>query len=146
MAPLNNRIGSLSNIFLLYSFLLSYSLHWLSFPFFFHLSFNLWLFLGLAILFYLHQIYTWFALQSNVNYFLKDNFCHKVAAIFKRFTLKANQRMKVIENYIWFPVVHENSINVKIWNPRSTIFLSSELVNMQFQNREMSKLTQAGPQ
>ena len=32
-------------------------------------------------------------------------------------TLKANQRMKVVENYIWFPVVHENSLVLKFEIP-----------------------------
>ena len=57
--------------------------------------------------------------------------------------VKANQRMKVIENYIWFPVVHENSLVLKFEIPALEFF---SVVNMQFQNRELSKLTLAGPQ
>ena len=65
--------------------------------------------------------------------------------------------MKLVENYIWFSVVHENSLILKfeMRAPQMLLFwlLSIEVfsrffsvVNMQFQNRELSKLTLAGPQ
>ena len=57
--------------------------------------------------------------------------------------LKANQRMKVVENYVWFPVVHENLLMLRFEIPAPQFF--SE-VNRQFQNKELSKLTQTWPQ
>ena len=57
--------------------------------------------------------------------------------------IKANQMTKVVENYILFPVVYENSLMLKFEIPAPQFF---SVVNMQFQNRELSKLTLAGPQ
>ena len=51
--------------------------------------------------------------------------------------------MKVFENYIWFPVVHENSLVLKFEIPALQFF---SVVNMQFHNRELSKFNLAGPQ
>ena len=51
--------------------------------------------------------------------------------------------MKVVENYIWFVVVHENSLMLKFEIPALQCF---SVVNVQFQNRELSKLALAGPQ
>ena len=51
--------------------------------------------------------------------------------------------MKVIENYIQFPAVHENSLILKFEIPALQFF---SVVNMQFHNRELSKMAQAGPQ
>ena len=42
--------------------------------------------------------------------------------------INANQRMKVVENYIWFPVVYENSLVYKFEIPAPLFF---SVVNMQ---------------
>ena len=44
-------------------------------------------------------------------------------AFFTMATLKANQRMKVVENYIWFPAVHENSLMLKFEMCAPQLFL-----------------------
>ena len=46
--------------------------------------------------------------------------------------VKANQRMKVVKNYIWFPVVHENSLMLKFEIPTPQFF---SVVNRQFRNK-----------
>ena len=67
--------------------------------------------------------------------------------------LKTTQREKAVENYNWFPAVHsfgvekfEFSVPAKFvimtWSVYKN-FLSS---NLKFQNKELSKLTLAGPQ
>ena len=44
------------------------------------------------------------------------------------------QRMKVVENYIGFPVVLENSLTLKFEIPAPQFF---SVVNMQFQNKDV---------
>ena len=40
-----------------------------------------------------------------------------------QYLLKAHQGIEVIENYIWFPAVHENSLILKFEMPALQLFL-----------------------
>ena len=64
-------------------------------------------------------------------------------AITVEFLLKTNQRMKLVENYIWIPAVHENSFILKF--EMRTMFLFW-LLSVEVFSRFFSVVSLFGPQ
>ena len=47
----------------------------------------------------------------------------KCGMVLAWFAVKGNQRTKIDENYVWFPVAHENSSLLKFEMPATQLFL-----------------------
>ena len=70
------------------------------------------------------SLFKWLGSLTNILFFTFVTGYLKWKEHFKVLSVKANQGKKVVENYIWFPAVHENSLVVlKFEMPTPQLFL-----------------------